>query len=73
MLSGVLNSKRAIQVNILIMRAFIKMRYILGSHEELRRKVEEMEKKYDAQFRVVFDAIKRLLKPQEKKTRKIGF
>jgi len=61
MLSSVLNSERAIQVNILIMRAFNKLREMLSTHEDLRRKVEAMEKKYDRQFKVVFDAIKQLI------------
>ena len=73
MLSSVLKSKTAIQVNIQIMRAFIKMRQMLSSHEKLYRKVETMEKKYDAQFKIVFEAIKQLLKPPEKPKRKIGF
>jgi len=63
MLSSVLRSKRAVQVNILIMRAFVKMREMLQNHEELRRKIEAMEKKYDGQFRVVFEAIKQLMAP----------
>jgi hypothetical protein len=57
MLSSVLNSERAIEVNILIMRAFVKLREMVASHEDLMRKVEEMEKKYDHQFQVVFEAI----------------
>jgi phage regulator Rha-like protein len=56
MLSSVLTSERAIQVNILIMRAFTKLREMLSTHEDLRRKVEAMERKYDRQFKVVFDA-----------------
>lgn len=73
MLSSVLNSKRAILVNIQIMRAFTKLRKMLASHEDLRRKVEAMEKKYDAQFKVVFDAIKSLMSPLTKEQKKIGF
>ncbi|MBN1868951.1 MAG: ORF6N domain-containing protein [Candidatus Omnitrophica bacterium] len=73
MLSSVLNSKRAIQVNIQIMRTFTKMREILAGHAELRRKIEEMEKKYDYQFKIVFDAIKKLLEPPEKPKHPIGF
>ena len=73
MLSSVLNSERAIQVNIQIMRAFIKLRQMLVSHEELCKKIENMEKRYDAQFQAVFVAIKQLLKPPEKPKRKIGF
>ena len=73
MLSSVLNSKRAILVNIHIIRAFVKLRKMLGSHEDLRRKIENMEAKYDYQFKVVFDAIKELLTPPEKPKRRIGF
>jgi len=74
MLSRVLNSKRAIQVNIEIMRAFVRLRQILGSNAELARKLAALEKKYDAQFRIVFDAIRELMTPPEpKKKRSIGF
>ncbi len=74
MLSSVLNSERAIQVNIQIMRTFTKLRQLMATHEDLRRKIEEMEKKYDYQFKVVFDAIKQLLEPsQTKPKRRIGF
>lgn len=73
MLSSVLRSKRAISVNIQIMKTFTKIRRILASHEELRKKVEGMEGKYDAQFKIVFDAIKALLQPPDKKTKRIGF
>jgi hypothetical protein len=75
MLSSVLNSERAIQVNIQIIRTFTRLRQMLSSHEELRVKVEAMEKKYDNQFRVVFTAIKQLLEPPSAPAnrRKIGF
>jgi len=73
MLSGVLCSQRAVQVNIEIMRAFVRLREMIASHKDLKRKIEDMEKKYDAQFRVVFDAIRQLLEPPKKKKRKIGF
>ena len=73
MLSGVLNSPRAVQVNIAIMRAFVRMRQMLVSHEELARKVDALEKQYDAQFRVVFDAIRALMEPAKKPSRQIGF
>ncbi len=75
MLSSVLNSERAIKVNIEIMRAFVRLRRILASHADLARKLEALEKKYDAQFRVVFDAIRQLMTPQEPKPpkRRIGF
>lgn len=80
MLSSVLKSNRAIQVNIQIMRIFTKLRRVLQTHVDLRRKIEAMEKnflgrfqKHDQQFKVVFEAIKRLLQPSEKPKRRIGF
>ena len=73
MLSSVLNSDQAIEVNIAIMRAFIRLRQMLSSHEELKRKIEAMEKKYDEQFGVVFEAIKQLIDVEDKPKRKIGF
>ena len=73
MLSSVLKSDRAIQVNIQIMRAFTQLRQMLSTHEELREKIEAMERKYDQQFTVVFDAIKQLLEVETKPKRKIGF
>jgi hypothetical protein len=73
MLSGVLNSPRAVQVNIAIMRAFVRMRKMLLSHEELARKVNALEGKYDAQFRMVFDAIRALMEPPKSPRRQIGF
>lgn len=73
MLSSVLNSKRAVQVNIQIMRAFVKLREMIATHKDLAKKLEELERKYDAQFRVVFDAIRELMIPPEVDKRKIGF
>jgi hypothetical protein len=73
MLSSILNSEKAILVNIQIMRAFTRPREILGTHEELRRKIEPMGKNYDTQFNVVFEAIRRLMAPPVKPKRKIGF
>jgi hypothetical protein len=73
MLSSVLRSKRAVLVNIEIMRAFVKLRRLLATHVELARKLDALEKKYDAQFRVVFDAIRELMRPPEPKKRPIGF
>jgi len=74
MLSSVLNSERAIHANIAIMRAFVKLREMLATHKDLARKLVEMEKKYDAQFKVVFDAIRQLMAPtEEPKKKKIGF
>lgn len=74
MLSSVLRSPRAVQVNIAIIRAFVQMRKILSTHKELKGKIEAMEKKYDKNFRVVFAAIKELMEPiPPKKESKIGF
>jgi hypothetical protein len=73
MLSSVLNSEKAVQVNIQIMRTFTRLRRMLSTHEELKIKIESMEKKYDAQFRVVFDAIKEIITDELKPERKIGF
>ena len=74
MLSSVLNSERAVQVNIEIMRAFVKLREMLASHKDLALKLAEMEKKYDAQFKVVFDAIRELMSPIEPSPKpRIGF
>jgi len=73
MLSSVLRSKRAVRVNIEIMRAFVRLREILATHKDLARKLEALEKKYDAQFKVVFDAIRQLMTPPEPRKRKIGF
>ena len=73
MLSSVLNSERAIKVNIEIMRAFVRLRRMLASHADLARKLEALEKKYDAQFKVVFEVIRELMKPPETKKRPIGF
>ena len=73
MLSGVLNSRRAVQVNITIMRAFVQFRQMLASHKGLARKLEALEKEYDAQFKVVFDTIRRLMAPLASPRRRIGF
>jgi hypothetical protein len=73
MLASVLRSERAVQVSIAIMRAFVKLREMLASHRDLARRLNEMEKKYDAQFKVVFDAIRGLMKPDEKARRRISF
>ena len=73
MLSTVLKSDRAIQVNIQIMRAFTQLRQMLSTHKDLKRKIESMEKKYDQQFQVVFEAIKQLLTEEGKPKKKIGF
>ncbi len=73
MLSSVLRSKRAVLVNVAIMRAFVHLRQILSSHAELASKLNELEKRYDAQFRVVFEKIKKLMTPPEPKRKRIGF
>ena len=73
MLSSVLRSKRAVHVNIAIMRTFVRLREMLLSNTDLARKLAALEKKYDAQFKVVFDAIRELMTPPEKSKRQIGF
>lgn len=73
MLSSVLNSERAILVNIQIMRTFTKLREMALGYTELKNKIEDMEKKYDRQFKVVFDAIKSLMETPGREIKKIGF
>lgn len=73
MLSSVLRSQRAIHVNIEIMRAFVRLRRILASNSQLARKLDALEKKYDSQFKVVFDAIRELMTPEPPIRRPIGF
>src|SRR5713101_7849307 len=74
MLSSVLRSKRAVRVNIEIMRAFVRLRALLVSNADLARKLAALERKYDAQFKVVFDAIRELMAPPEPRSRRpIGF
>ena len=73
MLSSVLNSERAVLVNIEIMRAFVKLREMLASHAELSRRLDELESKYDKQFRVVFDAIRQLMATPVRNRKEIGF
>ena len=73
MLASVLNTPVAINASIQVVRAFVRLREILASHKELARKLEAMEKKYDSQFKVVFDAIRELMKPQVKTIKNIGF
>ncbi len=75
MLSGVLHSPRAIAVNVAIMRTFVRLREILATHKELARKLEQLEQKYDSQFRMVFEAIRQLMTPppEPEKKRRIGF
>jgi len=74
MLSSVLRSKRAVQVNINIMRAFVRLREMMAGHQNLAKKLAELERKYDAQFKVVFDAIRNLMEPPATtKQKQIGF
>ena len=73
MLSSVLRSRRAVMVNVEIMRAFVRLRQMLAAHADLARKLATLEKKYDAQFKVVFDAIRELMTPPAKGKRPIGF
>ena len=73
MLSSVLRSPNAIAVNIEIMRAFVQLRRLLDSNAELARKLAELERRHDSQFKVVFDAIRQLMAPPLKPVRRIGF
>lgn len=80
MLSSVLNSERAVDVNIAIIRAFIRMRQMLASHKDLERQLNDLERRYDAQFKVVFNSIRQLINARPRdpatlipKKRKIGF
>jgi len=73
MLSSVLRSPRAVLVNVEIMRTFVRLRQMLGSNAELARKLAALESKYDAQFKVVFDAIRELMAPAPKRARPVGF
>jgi len=73
MLSSILNSKRAIEVNIQIMRTFTKLREMIATHKDLVRKLDALEKKYDEQFQIVFEAIRQIIEVEEKPKRQIGF
>ncbi len=73
MLSSVLRSPRAVQVNIEIMRAFVRLREMLASNQELAHRLDELEQRYDQQFKVVFEAIRQLMAPSERAQRRIGF
>ena len=73
MLSSVLNSERAVQVNIAIMRAFVRLRELAASHKDILQRLDEMEGKYDQQFNVVFDAIRALMEPPKIPRRRVGF
>lgn len=73
MLSSVINSERAVQVNIQIIRTFIKLRQLLATHKDLLKKIEELEKRYDKQFRIVFDIIRELTPQPKGNNKQIGF
>lgn len=73
MAATVLNSKQAVAMSVYVVRTFIRLRQMLATHKDLARKLADMEKKYDSQFKVVFDAIRQLMTPPEKPKRKIGF
>ncbi|MEW5976438.1 MAG: ORF6N domain-containing protein [Acidobacteriota bacterium] len=73
MLANVLNSDRAVEASVQVVRAFVRLRSLLASHAELARKLEALERKYDAQFKVVFDAIRQLMNPPEPTRRAIGY
>jgi len=73
MLSNVLNSERAIEANIVIMRAFVRLREMMLSNDELNRKINALEQKYDEKFKVVFTALRKLIAAPEKPRREIGF
>jgi hypothetical protein len=73
MLANVLNNPRAVEMSVQIVRTFVRLRTMLATHKALASQIEEMEKKYDDQFRIVFDTLRRLLEPPEKPRRRIGF
>lgn len=73
MAASVLNSQRAIDASVYIVRAFVKLREMIGTHKELARKLSELEKKYDGQFQIVFEAVRQIIAVEEKTKKKIGF
>ena len=73
MVANILNSERAVQASVQVVRAFVKLRQMLASNAELARKLDDLEKKYDKQFKIVFDAIRQLMIPVPKKRSEIGF
>ena len=73
MVASILNSQRAIDASVYVVRAFVKLREMISTHKDLARKLGELEKKYDGQFQIVFKAIKQLLSQPEPKEKKIGF
>ena len=73
MVANVLNSQRAVRASVQVVRAFVKLRQMLVSNAELARKLDELEKKYDRQFKIIFDAIRQLMTPPQAKAKPIGF
>ena len=73
MLANVLRSKRAVEMSVYVVRAFVKLRELATNHKDLIQRIQELEKKYDAQFHVVFDAIRKLMGPSEPPKRRIGY
>ena len=73
MAASVLDTEHAIEISVYVVRAFVKLRTMIATHKDLAKKLEELEKKYDSQFRVVFDAIRELMLKPEPKRKKIGF
>ena len=73
MVASILKSQRAIEMSIYVVRAFVQLREMLSTHKDLKRKIEEMESKYDEQFQIVFEAIRQLLEADDKPKKKIGF
>lgn len=73
MLSGILNSERAIEANIVIMRTFVQIRKLMSTHKALAKKIETLEKKYDERFKIVFEAIKQLINQEKETGSKVGF
>jgi hypothetical protein len=69
----ILNSETAVKASVQVVRAFVKMRNMLGSHDELAKKISSLEKKYDGQFKIVFEAIRKLMMPPDKPKTEIGF
>jgi len=73
MAANVLNTRRAIEASVYVVRAFVRLRELIASHKDLAKKLENLEQKYDTQFKVVFDAIRQLMAPPDPKPRRIGF
>lgn len=73
MLSSVLHSRRAVAVNVQIMRAFVQLRRLVAEHRELMDRIDDLEKRYDAKFEIVFDAIRALINPATKPAKRIGY